>query len=47
MQVGLTLAQRRDESSDVGPNNIASQHTTEPLGCVQLGGVLLGCVQFG
>ena len=24
-----------------------SQHTTEPLGHVQLGGVLLGCVQFG
>ena len=24
-----------------------SKHTTEPLGCVQHGGVLLGCVQFG
>ena len=24
-----------------------SQHTTVPLGCVQLGGVLLGCVYFG
>ena len=24
-----------------------SQHTTETLGCMQVGGVLLGCVQFG
>ena len=24
-----------------------SQHTTELVGCVQVGGVLLGCVQFG
>ena len=55
MQFGLTLAQRRDDSTDIGPTYNAvweyctqpNLHTTEPLGCVQLGCVLLGCVQFG
>ena len=52
MKVGQMLGQRRDDSTDVGPTYIAvwenctqpSQHTTEPQGCVQLGGVLLDCV---
>ena len=55
MKVALTLTQRRDDSTDVGPNYNAvweyctqpNLHTAEPLGCVQLGCVLLGCVQFG
>ena len=53
--VGPTLAQPTllsdwlscEEGYPYGWRTQPSQHTTEPLGCVTLGGVLLGCVQFG
>ena len=55
MLVGLKLAQRRDDSTDVESTYVdvwatcsqPNQHTTKPLGCVQHGGVQLGYVQFG
>ena len=45
--VGLTFAQPTMLSDWLGCDEgytQPSQHTTEPLGCVQLGGVPLGCI---
>ena len=35
------------EGYTYGQRTQPSQRTTEAMGCMQLGGVLLGCVQFG
>ena len=58
IKVGLTLPQRRDDSTTLRQRwahlhcclanyTQPSQHTTKPPGFVQLGDVLLGCVQCG
>ena len=36
-----------EEGYPYGWHTQPSQHTSKPQGCVQLGGVLLGCVEFG